>query len=113
MRYVRVYTGDDGESHFEDIETEISPVDYSDPVAVKQVMFRRSGPGAARGWHNAPRRQFVILLEGQMEVTVGSGAKRLLTPGTFMLAEDLTGHGHVSTTLEGAERVSMIVTLAD
>ena len=45
-------------------------------------------------WHNEARRQYVIVLSGQMEVTVGDGTARVLNAGDVMLAEDLTGQGH-------------------
>jgi quercetin dioxygenase-like cupin family protein len=46
------------------------------------------------GWHNAPRRQFVVLLEGKEEIEIGDGTKRQFGPGDILLVEDTTGRGH-------------------
>jgi quercetin dioxygenase-like cupin family protein len=50
------------------------------------------------GWHCSPRRQFLIFLEGEMEMGVGDGAKRKFFPGDVLLVEDTIGHGHNSRT---------------
>ena len=52
------------------------------------------------GWHNAPRRQFVITLTGRSEIGVGDGSSQQLGPGDMMLAEDLTGQGHTTRIVE-------------
>ena len=53
-----------------------------------------------KGWHNESRRQYLIVLSGQMEITVGDGTARVLRPGDVLLAEDLTGQGHIVRNLE-------------
>lgn len=72
------------------------PVEWSLTLGDAKINFaRRGGPGYPfRGWHNEPRRQYLIILSGQMEVTVGDGTTRVLNVGDVMLAEDLTGRGH-------------------
>ena len=36
-KYVRMYADEDGESHFEDIETELQPMDFAPPAAPLNV----------------------------------------------------------------------------
>jgi len=65
------------------------------------VVFRRTEAGHFSDWHNAPRRQFVFTIAGQMEIAIGDGTQRQFGPGDVLWAEDLTGRGH--TTRYGSE----------
>jgi len=62
-------------------------------------------------WHHAPRRQFVITLSGEMEITVGDGTKRHFGPGDVLFAQDLTGHGHVTQIVGNQPRTSATIPL--
>jgi quercetin dioxygenase-like cupin family protein len=100
MKITSVYTGSDGESHFREVEL---PLDHTDgmawhtaPLKVGEVFFRETNGEQDMEWHRAPRRQFVIILGGELEIEVASGEKRRLGPGDVLLAEDTTGHGHLS-----------------
>jgi quercetin dioxygenase-like cupin family protein len=99
-KVTRVYTGSDGESHFEDmeipLEEKVGNARQSKPVEVTEIYFRESKGKDDYGWHNAPRRQFVIMLEGALEIEMGDGTKRRLGSGDVLLAEDTTGRGHLS-----------------
>ena len=48
MKVVRIFTGDDGESHFEDMDIEFSEDGFggllSSPVKTKSVIFRKRKP---------------------------------------------------------------------
>lgn len=63
-----------------------------------------SSPGGWEGdWHPTPRRQFIIILTGGLEVEVSDGEVRRFGPGSIALIEDTEGRGHVSRVL-GKER---------
>ncbi len=111
MRIVRLYSGDDGESHFEDLELALAG-GPSTAFPVATLDFREAPAEHEPGWHNASRRQFVITLSGALEVEIGDGSTRRLGPGEVLLAEDLSGRGHVSRTVE-APRRSVVVPLAE
>jgi len=108
MKYTRIYTGTDGESHFEDIEFSMKgyvsardpslkeKMKVSDTIKATGVFFNENTPGIDWGLHTAPRRQFVIILEGTAEFTTGQGVKRRFSAGDILLAEDTTGKGHFS-----------------
>ena len=116
MKVVRIFTGDDGESHFEDIEIDLGDGPhgkYSDPVDVTSVIFRTTGGDYNLGYHTAPRRQYVVNLRGSVEIETGLGEKRLLGPGDILLAEDTTGRGHISRAVDGESRESLFIPLAD
>jgi len=115
MKITRIYTGSDGESHFEDIEIPLQ--DRGDIGKLSQlqkatgIIFRETGPDYDYDWHNAPRRQYVIMLSGEVELEVGDGTTRRLGPGDILLAEDTTGRGHRSRTVNNQPRRSVFVTL--
>ncbi len=114
MRVTRIYTGEDGQSHFEDLEVPLQSAagsQLSDLVGLKGVVFRHNQPGWRLDYHPAPRRQFVVTLSGRVEVGCGDGTVRVFGPGDVMLADDLTGQGHTSVQLGDEERASLFLVL--
>ena len=49
-----------------------------------------------QGLHGAPRRQFVLVLRGALEVETSLGRRTELGPGDLMLADDVGSRGHYS-----------------
>jgi mannose-6-phosphate isomerase-like protein (cupin superfamily) len=98
MRITRLYTGSDSHSHFEDIEVPFESREdfglFTLPEPAKAVFFREIPPGWKYSWHNVVCREYVIVIDGEAEIEVGSGEKRKFGRGDILLAEDLTGHGH-------------------
>ena len=115
MKITRLYTGDDNESHFEDIDIALEnkgPIGLlSRPLRAGSIIFRETGPDYDYDWHPAPRRQFVIMLEGSVDIEVSGGTTRRFGPGDILLAEDTTGRGHISRAVDGQPRRSVFVTL--
>lgn len=116
MHVTRLYTGDDGHSHFEDVPIEMVDQEMqgqlSDPWSASAVQFREVGGDYALDYHCAPRRQLVVNLTGSVEIEVGSGECRVLGPGTILLAEDTTGHGHISRNVDGQPRTCLFIHLS-
>ena len=107
---IRLYTGDDGQAHFENLNL---PAGETETVALKpgaDMTFRRVPDGSFSDWHTAPRLQYVIVLSGQMEIGIGDGTKRVLNPGDILQVEDLTGQGH--TTRSVGNRITAYVPLS-
>ena len=73
----------------------------------ESIHFRRYQPGSFIDWHPAPRHQYVITLEGQVEVGLGDGAKRVFSAGDVLSADDLTGRGHTTTVYGDKVRASV------
>ena len=114
MHVTRIYTGDDNQSHFEDIEVELSPQgvgELSERIPATGLIFRETGGDYELDFHNAPRRQYIVNLDGAVEITVGSGEKRVIGPGEVFLAEDTTGQGHISRAVNNQIRHSLFITL--
>lgn len=108
MRCVRLYTDDDGQSRFEDLDFVFAakdfappapPVDVSEAIDASAFMMLRAPAGWTDAMHPAPARQFFIVLAGSWEVSAG-GETRLLSAGDVVLTEDTSGPGHASTVLE-------------
>jgi len=97
----RLYTGDDGESHIETIDLAETP-DWTSGLDTTSIRFREDSPGRFVDWHPAPRRQFVIILSGQLEIGLSDGSKHIFGPGDARLVEDTTGEGH-TTAVHGDE----------
>jgi len=75
------------------------------------IIFRETSGDYYVDWHNAPQRQYVITLEGEVEIVTGDGTIRRFGPGDVMLAEDTTGRGHISRAVNNQSRRSIFVTL--
>lgn len=112
MGIFRLYSGSDGESHLEEINLADHP-DLTNAHNVTGVTFRETPSGRFSDWHNAPRRQYVVNLSGEVEIGLGDGTVKRFGPGHVTLAEDLTGHGHTTRTVGDQPRVSITIPLAD
>ena len=124
MAIVRVYTGEDGQSHFEDVvpefgEADKGPADSWALDAQKVIheasgtLARRFDPARSNPWHHAPGRAVVFTLQGSVEIEVGDGTKRVMGPGDILIAEDVTGQGHYTREVGGEARVSIFVPMRD
>lgn len=115
MKALRLYTGDDGESHFEAIPFVFEPDRHMDTTpmqAARSVAIRRVAPGVVLDWHPAPRRQYLFTLAGAWDIECGDGAVERFQAGDVMLADDLTGHGHKSRVFGNEPHVFAVVPLA-
>ena len=115
MKVVRIYTGPDNQSHFEDVQIPLKDSGkigfISELTKATGVVFRETSGDYNYDFHTAPRRQYVVNLEGEVEIEVGDGSKRILRAGDVLLAEDMTGQGHISRAVEGKSRKSLFITL--
>ena len=115
MKVVRLYTGADNKSHFEDLQIPLKDggkVGFvSELTKATGVVFRETTGDYDYDFHTAPRRQYVVNLEGEVEIEVGDGTRRILRAGDILLAEDTTGQGHKSRAVAGKPRKSLFITL--
>jgi len=98
IRCVRIWTGQDGNSLFEEGMIDLPKGErgdiLSEIVATSSISFRETKSGGTFAPHDAPTRQFVITLSGTLEFETATGATFLIRPGDILLAEDTTGTGH-------------------
>ena len=83
-------------------------VQQTEFMKVTGMLYRETVGLYNSPWHNAPRRQFVIHLEGVQEVEVSDGTKRLISPGDIWLCEDITGQGHISRDIKSPRKVIVV-----
>jgi hypothetical protein len=117
VKYVRLFADDEGESHFEEVEVELTPTDYappappinvSTPSPAHQLIFLSVPPGWEGDWHPSPARQFMIFTSGELEIEASDGQVHLFTEGDVGLGEDLYGKGHRSRAV-GEANVSAVI----
>lgn len=113
----RIYTGPDGQTHAEEIAVKLAPgggsTELSEMAKVTGLQFRRQAPNYFQDWHPAPRKQYVITLSGRGEIELVGGKKLPLGPGHILLAEDVTGKGHISRGVGTEDRISLFIPLAE
>lgn len=108
---VRVYSGNDGESHFESITAD-QFAEIANNVGPGEIIVNRRESPSFSDYHNAPRKQYVVNMSGIAEFEVADGTKVRMFPGDVLVAEDLTGHGHIARSIGDEYRVSLAVPLA-
>jgi hypothetical protein len=116
VKMTRIFTGPDGLTHAEEIESKLAPGgsvgETSETIKVAGLQFRRTPPNYFYDWHTAPRRQYVVTLQGRGEIELTGGKKIPLEPGHILLAEDTSGKGHISRGVGTEDRISLFIHLA-
>lgn len=109
FKAIRVFTGDDGHSHFEEFEfkgealpfrlqgdSKVTPgfLKYYHSKAT-QVTILRGPPNLDLPWHNAPTAasEFFFMVQGSNTLITKAGSKTI-RPGTVVIFEDAQGTGH-------------------
>ncbi len=104
--YVRLFSDEKGESHFEDLEAVMEPVEFAPPAPPLNVASFGAASGLAlvggcADWggdapHPSPARQVMCVLVSRFEVTASDGTSREFSPGNVLLLEDTSGKGHMT-----------------
>ena len=118
--YARLYADESGESHFEDIEMDLTLTDYAPPAPplslsafspASQVGFMNAPAGWASDWHPSSARNLFFVISGEWEVTASDGESRRFGPGTVLLVEDTDSKGHSSRVVSEADSLAAMVQL--
>jgi uncharacterized cupin superfamily protein len=118
MQYTRLFSDDHGESHFEDIESDLKLAEYAPPApplylssftAATQFGFMNAPAGWSSEWHPASARNIFFVLTGEWEVVASDGESRRFGPGSILLVEDTTGKGHSSRVLSESDSLAAVV----
>ncbi|MDI6400813.1 hypothetical protein QLX67_02310 [Balneolaceae bacterium ANBcel3] len=113
MEYTRLYSDSKGDTHFETVSVPLHKegmIGYlSEKYPVSDIQFRKNDAGYDWDYHTAPARQFIVLLDGGVEITTSLGEKRQFNSGEVILVEDVTGKGHKTKNLEKRERKSLFI----
>ncbi|MBD0288157.1 MAG: hypothetical protein ICV79_22430 [Flavisolibacter sp.] len=112
---VRIFSDSKGDSHFEDIVIPLAEAGsvgmLSESIPVKGIIFREVEPTYDWDFHTAPQRQYIILLDGEIEIETSLGDKRIFKAGEILLVEDTEGKGHKTRNLQPIKRKSVFITL--
>ncbi len=111
----RVYSDSQGESHFENIQIPLHEAGsigrLSEVLPASGIVFREVEPSYDWSFHTAPQKQYIVLLDGQIEIETSLGEKRIFKAGEILLVEDTTGKGHNTRNLQPIKRKSIFITL--
>jgi len=115
MKITRIFSDEKGESHFEDLEIPLvdqGEIGYlSENFEVKRLQFRKVSADYDYDFHHAPQVQFIVLLDGGVEIETSLGEIRRFQTGEILLVEDTVGKGHKTKNLEKKERTSLFIHL--
>jgi hypothetical protein len=111
---VKIYSDGKGESRFEEIQIPLKDGGnigkLSEALPATSVIFREVEPAYDWDFHRAPQRQYIILIDGEIEIETSLGEKRTFKGGDIILAEDTTGKGHKSRNIKPIKRRYVFIT---
>jgi len=120
--YTRLYSDEQGESHFADVEIDFTSTDYAPPAPplslsdfthAKQIGFMQAPAGWSSDWHPTSARNFFVVLSGEWEVTASDGESRRFGSGSALLVEDINGKGHTSRVVSDIDSLAVMVEMAE
>ena len=119
--FVRMHTGDAGHTVFTDVELP-GPAVIAEGVRnhwlrdipaitvnIIELLERRP----KLELHPPPRRQWVIILQGAMEISTTAGERRRFERGDCLLAEDMEGAGHETLDVGNERLVTLNIGVPD
>lgn len=128
LRYVHLYADARGVSHFRD-ETltfrssaasgsrgavspglsaphELLSRSLSNARGATLLLLKR---GAREDWHRAPRRMWLIVVQGAAQVTASDGEVRRFGVGSVLLMDDLKGKGHITRAVGRVDHIALTI----
>ena len=108
IAYLRIYSDENGCSHFERKIITLNSTDYAPPAPVlntsaqepaDRCVFLELPVGWYGDWHPTPVRQWLVLMSGECEFEAGDGEKETRKAGDLVLLDDTSGKGHQTKVL--------------
>ncbi len=121
MKYSVLYTDGKGESHFKNVETAFTQVNFAPPAPpvgltefldANKIVFFQIPAGWFGDWHPAPKTQFFCCLKGEAELTAGDGEVRRFKAGDVFLLDDTSGKGHITRVIGEVAFEAAVIQLA-
>ena len=116
-----MFADEQGESHFDSVELSSNELPFipkapsvhvSAGQPVDNLVFMRVPTGWSDDGNTAPRKQWVMVLRGEIEFETSDGEIRKLTPGMVVLAEDTIGRGHKARSIGDEDALLGVVQIA-
>jgi hypothetical protein len=100
MKVIRVYTGSDNTTRFEDVGVRFSSDGIRGEIAELVAratgrVYLRRGQAFMPEFHVAQQRMWMVLQEGRINMISTNGSTCTISPGDVVLLEDLEGNGHI------------------
>jgi hypothetical protein len=120
--YTRLYADAQGESHFSDIEIDLTLTEYAPPAPPLELSpttpanhfgFMNAPAGWSSDWHPTSARNIFCVLTGEWEVTASDGETRRFSTGSVLLVDDTTGKGHASRVIGQTDSLALMVQLGE
>jgi quercetin dioxygenase-like cupin family protein len=118
LHYWHLYSDAQGVSHFkqEEIAFKAAPVPglAKPPIAANLdgangATFLLLHPSQVEDWHKAPKKQFLIVVQGASQVTAGDGTIKEFHVGDIILMDDTTGKGHITKGLGTTDHIALVI----
>ena len=76
----KIYTDTQEETHFDEVDIPLFDNGdigmLSEKLNATGIIFRETPPDYDFAWHQTPQKQYVIILDGDVEFTVSDGEKK-------------------------------------
>ena len=92
MGVFRMYTGDNGQSIMEELQLDSPILETLKTCIGSSIQINE--PSEFSEFHPAPRRRWMSMLSGQIEIQMADGTIHSFGPNDLRLWEDVTGQGH-------------------
>ena len=105
----RLYTGDDGQSHFEELDMDVGPYPWRELRTATGIMFRTTNPARSSTGIRRQDASSSSRFPGKSRSVLTTARSDYFGPGDVMLAEDTTGRGHTTRAVGDVPRVSVAI----
>lgn len=119
MACYRMYADSTGETHLAPLELPVRETYAGTVAGLSEIPATTTGMGRFIGrkpdvgLHPAPRRQFLVVLEGTLEIVTSGGEEQRLHPGDVLFADDVGSKGHHSRDVGDEPLMMMSVGVQD
>jgi quercetin dioxygenase-like cupin family protein len=105
MEITRLYTDNNGESHFDVtpvIMEEKSDLGFFAEIEgkVKSTRLQNTLPHHVWDFHSANSKIYIFILDGSIELQTSDGERKIFEKGDVIYLNDRSGKGHKVTTFE-------------
>jgi hypothetical protein len=122
LTYTRIYTDNEGTTHIREESLAFTKAFRERGTdALSTYTFNINGNanllrlkhGAVEDWHPAPRRQYLVIVQGMSEVVVSDGETKRFGPGSILLMDDTTGKGHITRNVGTEDHIALVIPVID